>query len=319
MVHKVIIIGSGPAGLTAAIYAARANLAPVLFEGNSPGGPLTLEDYKIENFPGFADGIPGRELIDAIKKQAERFGAKFLSREVTKVDFKSRPFKIFSDSSPHQLGEASRCGDGEKYEAESVIVATGTEPKKLGIKSEARFVGRGISYCATCDGPLFKNKNIIVLGGGNSALHEALILAGIAAEVTLIDVLDFSFASQIMRDRVKANKKIKIIANTEIKEFVGEKKLEKTRLYNNQTKKASEMAVDGVFVSIGRTPNTKIFEGYLKRKDGYIITEHDSTKTDISGIFSAGDVSDRQFRQAVVAAGRGCMAAMEAERYLRNR
>lgn len=305
MSYKLIIIGSGPAGLTAAIYAARANLAPVLFLGNSPGGPLTLEDYKIENFPGFTDGILGRELIDATKKQAERFGAKFLSREVTKVDFKSRPFKIFSDE--------------EKYEAESVIIATGTEPKKLGLESEARFVGRGISYCATCDGPLFKNKKVIVLGGGNSALHEALILAGIAGEVTLVDALDFSYASQVMRDRVKANKKIKMLAHTEIKEFTGGKILEKVKLYDTKTKKTSELAVNGVFVSIGRTPNTKIFEGQLKMGDGYILTEPDSTKTGVEGVFAAGDAADPVYRQAIVAAGRGAMAAMDAEKYFRNR
>lgn len=305
MVYKVIIIGSGPAGLTAAIYAARANLAPVLFEGINPGGPLTLPDYKIENFPCFTDGILGRELIEATKKQAERFGAKFLSREVTKVDFVSRPFKIFSDD--------------ETYEAEAVVIATGTEPKELGIESEARFVGRGISYCATCDGPLFKNKKVIVLGGGNSALHEALILAGIASEVTLVDALDFSFASQIMRDRVGANKKIKMIANTEVKEFIGEKILEKVKLHSTKTGETSEMAANGVFVSIGRIPNTKIFEGQLKIKDGYIMTEPDSTKTGVKGIFAAGDAADPVYRQAITAAGRGAMAGMEVERYFRNK
>jgi thioredoxin reductase (NADPH) len=302
MLHKLIIIGSGPAALTAAIYAGRAELSPLVLEGAIPGGPLVLGDYKIENFPGFKNGVLGTELLGAMRSQAERFGAKFENKEATAADFKNRPLTVF-------------CGD-EEYQAEAVIVATGSEPKKLGIESEARFVGRGISYCATCDGPFFKNKKVIVLGGGNSAFHEAQFLSELAAEVTMLDVADFSFASEVVKNQAKANSKIKLLLHTEIKEFIGDKKLEKVKIYNHDTKESGELAADGVFIAIGRTPATKIFEGQLKMQDGHIITECNGTKTEIPGVFAAGDAADPVYRQAIVASGRGAMAAMDAKKYL---
>ncbi len=302
MLHKLIIIGSGPAALTAALYAGRAELSPLVLEGAIPGGPLVLGDYKIENFPGFADGVLGTELIAAMRAQAERFGAKIKNLEATSVDFKSRPFAVF-------------CGD-EKYSAEAVIIATGSDAKKLGIESEARFAGRGVSYCATCDGPLFKKKKVIVLGGGNSAFHEAQFLSELVAEVTMLDVADFTFASESVRRAGKANPKIKMMFHTEIKEFIGDKKLEKVKIYNHKNGEEGELAADGVFISIGRTPATKIFEGQIKMKDGHIITECDNTKTNVPGVFAAGDVADPVYRQAIVAAGRGSMAAIDAKKYL---
>ncbi len=302
MPHKLIIIGSGPAALTAAIYAARAELSPLVLEGAIPGGPLVLGDYRIENYPGFANGVLGGELIEAMRTQAKNAGAKFESVEATSVDFKNRPFTVF--------------GGDEKYQAEAVIIATGSEARKLGIESEARFVGRGISYCATCDGPLFKKKKVIVLGGGNSAFHEAQLLSEIAAEVIMLDTADFSFASEAVLNHAKSNPKIKLLLHTEIKDFIGDKKVEKVKIYNHKTKKEGELAADGVFISIGRTPATKIFQGQLKIKDGYIVTECDNTKTDIPGVFAAGDAVDAVYRQAIVAAGRGSMAAIDAKKYL---
>jgi len=300
--HKLIIIGSGPAALTAAIYAGRTELSPIVLEGPSPGGPLVVGDYKIENFPGFPKGVLGSELIGNMRKQAERFGAKFLNTVAVSVDFKSRPFKIFADD--------------KEYKTEAVIAATGSEPKKLGLESESRLIGRGVSYCATCDGPLFRNKKVIVLGGGNAAFHEARFLSEIAAEVTMLDVADFSFASEVVLKQAKANPKIRLLLHIEIKDFVGEKKLEKIITYNHDTKEKGELAADGVFISIGRTPATKIFEGQLKMKDGYIITECNGTQTSVPGVFAAGDAADENYRQAIVAAGRGAMAAMDAKKYL---
>lgn len=301
MVHKLIIIGSGPAGLTAAIYAARGKLAPFLFEGEMPGGPLTTTSI-VENFPGFPDGVDGTELIAKMRKQAERFGTEFLAKNAEKVDFSSHPFKVFAD--------------GKKYEAEAVIVATGTTAKKLGLESEAKFSARGISYCATCDGPIFKNKKVAVLGGGDSAMEEAMFLSKFASEVTIVHRREELAASKIMQERAKKNKKIKWALNAEVKEFAGDKKLEKIILTDKKTGKARELAVDGVFIAIGREPNTKIFEGQLKMEKGYILTNGGGTETSVSGVFSAGDVADWAYRQAIVAAGRGAMAAIEANRYL---
>lgn len=301
MKHKLIIIGSGPAGLTAAIYAGRAELAPLLFEGENPGGPLTTTT-AVENYPGFPDGVQGPELMILMKKQAERFGTKFISKNVTDVDFSGAPFKVFSG--------------GKSYEAEAVIIATGTRANTLGLPSEAMLASRGISYCATCDGPLFKNKKVAVVGGGDSAMEEALFLSKFAAEVTVIQNLEQLTASKIMQQHARANAKIKFIFNSTVQEFLGEKKLEKIKIKNNATGKETEMAADGAFIAIGRTPNTKIFEGKLKMNRGYILTAPDKTMTETPGVFSAGDVSDWAYRQAVVAAGRGAMAAIEAEKYL---
>lgn len=301
--QKLIIIGSGPAGLTAAIYAARANLAPVLFEGENPGGPLTTTT-AVENYPGFPEGVQGPELMSLMRKQAERFGTKFISKNVTSVDFSDSPFKAFAS--------------GEAYEAEAVIIATGTSANTLGLESEKRLSGRGVSYCATCDGPLFKNKKVVVVGGGDSAMEEALFVSKFAAEVTVIQNLTALTASKIMQERARANDKIKFIFNFIVQDFLGEKKLEKIKIKNQATGEVAEILADGAFVAIGRTPNTKIFEGQVKMERGYIITEGNSTKTSVPGVYSAGDVSDWEFRQAVVAAGRGAMAAIEAERYLEN-
>lgn len=303
MVHKLIIIGSGPAGLSAAIYASRADLAPILFEGEVPGGPL-VTTTSVENYPGFPEGIIGPELIVKMRSQAEKFGTKIKTGDVSAVDFSSRPFKVFA-------------GDNKKeYQAEAVIIAAGTEAKKLGLESEAFFAGRGVSYCATCDGPLFRGKRVAVVGGGDSALEEAIFLAKFASEVSVLVRNGKLRASEIMRKRAKANAKIQWLWNTEVKEFLGDKKLEKLKLVNNKTGEESELVIDGVFVAIGRTPNTRIFEGKLKMKKGYIVTAPDKTATDIPGVFAAGDVSDAHYRQAIVAAGRGAMAAIEAEKYL---
>ncbi|MFH1193559.1 MAG: thioredoxin-disulfide reductase [bacterium] len=303
MVYKLIIIGSGPAGLSAAIYASRADLAPILFEGEVPGGPL-VTTTAVENYPGFSEGVLGAELIAKMRAQAEKFGTKIKTGNVVAVDFSSRPLKIF-------------VGDNKKeYQSEAVIISAGTEAKKLGLASEAVFAGRGVSYCATCDGPLFRGKRVAVVGGGDSALEEALFLAKFASEVSVLVRSEKIRASEIMEHRAKANAKIKWLLNMEVKEFLGDKKLEKIKLFNNKTKKDSELAVDGVFVAIGRTPNTRIFEGKLKMERGYIVNAPDKTATDIPGVFAAGDISDAHYRQAIVAAGRGAMAAIEAERYL---
>jgi thioredoxin reductase (NADPH) len=300
MVHKLIIIGSGPAGLTAAIYAGRGKLSPVLFEGEMPGGPLTTTSV-VENYPGFPDGVDGTELIAKMRKQAERFGTEFVAKNADKVDFSSRPFKVFAG--------------GKKYEAESVIIATGTTAKKLGIDSEKKFSARGISYCATCDGPIFKNKKVAVIGGGDSAMEEATFLLKFASEVTVIHRREELAASKIMQERAKKNKKIKWALNSEVEEFSGGNKLEKIILTDKKTGKKKELAVDGVFIAIGREPNTKIFDGAVKMEKGYILTDK-GTGTSVPGVFSAGDVADWSYRQAIVAAGRGAMAAIEANRYL---
>lgn len=303
MIYKLIIIGSGPGGLTAAIYAGRANLAPLLFEGENPGGPL-ITTSMVENYPGFPEGILGPELIALMRRQAERFETKIVSKNVLDVDFSSQPFKIYAGP------------EREEYLAEAVIIATGTEARKLGLEAEKRLSGRGVSYCATCDGPLYKNKKVVVVGGGDSAMEEALFLSKFADEIIIVHRREGLSASKIMADRAMENKKIKWMLNVGIIDFIGEKKLEKIKIKNNQTGKEEEMAADGVFLAIGRDPNTQVFEGKLKMDKNYIITEGNSAKTSVEGVYSAGDVSDRVYRQAVVAAGRGAMAAMEAERYL---
>lgn len=301
MIYKVIIIGSGPAGLTAAIYTSRANLAPVLFEGNLPGGPL-MTTTTIENYPGFSEGIDGSDLIMAMRRQAERFGTKIISKNITKVDFESRPFRLWAND--------------EEYKAESVIIATGTEARNIGLDSEKRLNGKGISYCATCDGPLFKNKKLIVVGGGDAAMEEAIFLSKIAKEIIIVNRSEKFRASDIMYDRAKKNSKIKWLNNTEITEFIGENRLEGVKLKNNQNNKEDKIKIDGVFIAIGRIPNTKMFEGKLKIEKGYIITEPDSAKTSIEGVFAAGDASEWRYWQAITAAGKGCMAAKDADRYL---
>ncbi|MCF7807242.1 MAG: thioredoxin-disulfide reductase [Candidatus Marinimicrobia bacterium] len=302
---KVIIIGSGPAGLTAAIYSARANLSPIIFEGDQPGGQLTITN-DVENYPGFEDGIAGPELMDVMRKQAVRFGAESKFEYVTKVDFSSTPHKVW-------------VGD-KQYTADTVIIATGASARYLGIPSEEKLKGFGVSACATCDGFFYKEKEVFVVGGGDSALEESGYLTKFASKVYLIHRRDEFRGSKIMRQRVFDNPKIEILWNTEIEEILGEPDqggVTGAILKDTVSGETREQKIDGIFMAIGHTPNTAIFTDYLPTDDnGYLITKPDSTATDIDGVFAAGDVRDHVYRQAVTAAGNGCMAAIEAERYI---
>ena len=301
-VHDVIIIGSGPSGLTAAVYAARANLAPIVIEGVGAGGQLMLTT-DVENFPGFPDGIMGPELMMKFREQAARFGTEFLTADVDRVDFSSRPFGIW-------------VGDTE-YRARSVIISTGASARMLGLESEQRLLGHGVSTCATCDGFFFRQKPLAIIGGGDSALEEALFLTKFATTVTIVHRRDELRASKIMQDRAFANEKIDFRWNSAVEEIVGDGKVERLVLRDTVTGAISELAVDGVFVAIGHDPTTKLFVGHLDLDDdGYIITEPDSTRTSVEGVFAAGDVQDHVYKQAITAAGSGCMAAIEAERWL---
>jgi thioredoxin reductase (NADPH) len=305
--RKVIIIGSGPAGFTAAIYAARANLKPLVFEGNQPGGQLTITT-EVENYPGFEHGIMGPELMDIMRKQAKRFGAEFEYKYIDKVDFSDRPYKLFSGK--------------EIYTADAVVVATGASAKLLGIPSEQEYMGFGVSACATCDGFFFKGQKVIVVGGGDSAMQEAIYLTKFATKVYIIHRREGFRASQIMLDRAKKNPKIEFRLNEVVEAILGEnengrKSVTGVRLKNVQTNEITEMKVDGVFMAIGHKPNTEIFEGILEMEDsGYLKVKTGSTYTNIAGVFAAGDVADKTYRQAVTAAAMGCMAAIDAERWL---
>ena len=303
--HKVIIIGSGPAGLTAAIYAARANLKPLVFEGVQPGGQLTITT-DVENYPGFPNGILGPELMDKFRKQAQEFGAETLFENVDKVDFSSKPFKL-------------HVGD-KKYEAESVIISTGASAKLLGLESESKLMGFGVSACATCDGFFFKEKDILVVGGGDSAMEEATYLTKFASSVTIVHRRDEFRASKIMQDRALNNPKISVMWNSEIVEMYGDPKdkgLESVDIRNLQSGEIARHNTDGVFMAIGHKPNSDLFKDQLSLNDsGYIITEADSTVTSKKGVFAAGDIQDFTYKQAITAAGSGCMAAIEAERFL---
>ncbi|MCL5435419.1 MAG: thioredoxin-disulfide reductase [Patescibacteria group bacterium] len=302
MVYDVIIIGSGPAGLTAAIYTTRADLKTLVVSGVKWGGQLMLTT-EVENFPGFPEGIQGPDLMQNMRKQAERFGTEFVNDDFTSADFSSRPFKV-------SVG-------GKTYESKSVIIATGADTKWLGVPGEAEKIGRGVSSCAPCDAAFFRNKNVIVVGGGDSAMEEALVLTKFATSVTLIHRKDSFKASEIMQKRVKENPKIKIQFNSEVVEVLGESKVEKVKIKNNKTGEVSEMPIDGVFVAIGHIPNTKLFKdievdgaGFIKARDHYL--------TNIDGVFVAGDVHDSHYKQAVTAAGYGCAAALEAQKWLRE-
>jgi len=305
---KCLIIGSGPAGYTAAIYAARADLHPIMYQGMEPGGQLTTTT-EVDNFPGYPDGIDGPQLMEDLKKQAERFGTDVRWGLVTEVDTSKRPFKV-------------RVDDGTELEAETLIIATGATAKYLGLESEERFKGGGVSACATCDGFFYKGKDVAVVGGGDTAAEEATYLANMCNKVYLIHRRDELRASKAMQKRVLNTPNIEMLWNHEVKEIVGveqgfTKALNGVELFNNKTGENKKIDVEGFFVAIGHTPNTQLFKEKLEMDEtGYLITKPDSTATSVQGIFAAGDVQDKHYRQAITAAGTGCMAAMESERFL---
>jgi thioredoxin reductase (NADPH) len=305
MPHKLVIIGSGPAGYTAALYSARAELAPVLFEGLQPGGQLTITT-DVENYPGFPEGILGPELMEAMKAQATRFGADLRPGRIERVDFSKRPF-VLDD------------GNGE-LEAEAVIVATGASARLLGVPGEDTLMGYGVSACATCDGAFFRDVHVAVIGGGDSAMEEATFLTKFASKVTIIHRREEFRASAIMLKRAQDNDKIELVTDTVVEEMLPQedkRKLRALKLRNVKSDETSEMAVDGCFVAIGHTPNTGIFEGKLERDPkGYLVVDKGGTRTSVEGVFAAGDVADSVYRQAITAAGTGCMAAIDAEHWL---
>ncbi len=303
-VENVIIIGSGPAGLTAAIYASRANLNPLMIEGEEAGGQL-MTTTDVENYPGFPKGVTGPELMQVTREQAERFGTRFITRNVTKVDFSKRPFKVWVGNDLH--------------EAATVIISTGASAKYLGLESEKRFLGRGVSACATCDGAFFKNQPVAIVGGGDTAMEEANFLTRFASKVYLIHRRDSFRASKIMADRALKNPKIEVLWNTVVNEIVGETSVTGVKLENVKTGEKTDLKVDGYFAAIGHEPNTKLFKGQLELNEvGYILTKGKTTWTSVEGVFASGDVQDPVYRQAVTAAGSGCMAAIDAERWLES-
>jgi thioredoxin reductase (NADPH) len=309
-VRKVIIIGSGPAGLTAAVYAARASLAPLVIEGepsstsDQPGGQLMLTT-EVENFPGFPDGIMGPELMMRFREQAVRFGAEFITEKATRVDFSERPFGVWVRD--------------QEYRAEAILVSTGAQSLMLGLEAETRLLGHGLSTCATCDGFFFRGHEIGVVGGGDSAIEEALFLTKFATRVHLIHRRDSLRASKIMQERAKANDKITFRWNSVVTDLVGDGKLEGATIQDTTTGEESVLPVTGLFVAIGHRPNTDLFKGVLEMDDnGYLVTRPGSTYTNIPGVFACGDVQDHTYRQAVTAAGSGCMAAIDAERWLES-
>ena len=305
---ETLIIGSGPAGYTAAIYAARADLKPVLYTGLEPGGQLTTTT-EVENFPGYPDGVDGPSMMLELQKQAERFGTEVRIGHVTNILFskeKGGQHKITSE-------------DGKKIEAKTIIISTGASAKYLGIPSEKRLIGGGVSACAVCDGFFYKDQEVVVVGGGDTAAEEATYLSKICKNVTILVRRDVMRASMAMQHRVNKASNIKVLYETEVDEVLGEKIVEGVRIMNNKTGEKKEIKISGIFIAIGHSPNTGIFKGQLEMdKEGYLITKGKSTKTNLPGVFASGDVQDREYRQAVTAAGTGCMAALDAERYLQS-
>jgi len=307
-VHKLIIIGSGPAGLTAALYAARANLSPLVFEGPQPGGQLTITT-EVENYPGFPEGVMGPEMMDLFRKQAQKFGADCQFKMVDEVDFSKRPFRLVVE--------------GKEYLTHTVIIATGASAKLLSLASESEYMGYGVSACATCDGFFFKNQHVVVVGGGDTAMEEATYLTKHAARVTVVHRRNELRASKVMQERAMKNPKIDFIWDSVVSEVVGEKdalghkKVNGVKIRNLKTNQVTDFKCDGLFLAIGHRPNTKLFQGKLDMDPvGYLITKGHSTVTNVPGVFAAGDVADPIYRQAVSAAGTGCMAAIDAERFL---
>ena len=311
--REVLIIGSGPAGLTAAIYAARANLAPLVLEGepsstsDQPGGQLMLTT-DVENYPGFPDGVMGPELMLSFREQAARFGSEIKTEKASRVDLSARPFGVW-------VGDPDAAEP--TYRAEALIISTGAQSLMLGLEAEERLIGHGLSTCATCDGFFFRDQDIAVVGGGDSAMEEASFLTKFASKVTVIHRRDELRASKIMQDRAFANDKIEFLWNHVVDDIMGETKLESIKVRNVLTEEISTLDVGGLFIAIGHKPNTDLFKGQLAMKDsGYLITEPGSTRTDVEGVFACGDVQDDYYRQAVTAAGSGCMAAIDTERWI---
>jgi thioredoxin reductase (NADPH) len=306
-VRELIIIGGGPAGYTAALYAARANLKPLVIEGFQWGGQLMITS-DVENYPGYADGIMGPEMMQDFRRQAERFGTEFVTDDVTRVDFSVEPYRVW-------VGE-------DEYQADAVVVATGATARKLGLPSEEALQGRGVTYCATCDGAFYREKEVIVVGGGDSAMEEAIFLTKFASKVTVVHRRDEFRASQIMIDRARSNAKIEFVLNAVVDEVLGveDGKMSGVRLRNTITDDTWKIRADGLFVAIGHDPNTALFVDQLEHDEaGYLVTQGGSTETNVPGVFAAGDVQDHTYRQAITAAGSGCMAALDAEKFLAAR
>jgi thioredoxin reductase (NADPH) len=301
-IRDVLIIGGGPAGYTAALYAARANLNPLVIEGFQWGGQLMITS-DVENYPGYADGVMGPAMMADFRRQAERFGTEFITDDVTRVDFSEEPFRVWVED--------------EEYQARSVIIATGASARWLGIESEERLKGHGVSACATCDGAFFKDKHIYVVGGGDSAMEEALFLTRFGFKVSVVHRREEFRASQIMLDRARANGKIEFVTNAEVDEVLGNGHISGLRLRDTQTGETREVEAGGLFIAIGHEPNTKLFLDQLDHdENGYLVTKPGTTETNVPGVFAVGDVQDHVYRQAVTAAGSGCMGALDAERYL---